>query len=604
MLNAGSSRWRKLDNAAKIFPATSGKRDTRVFRFSCELKETIDGMLLQKALDKTVQVYPMFCSVMRKGMFWYYLEKSELDPVVGEESRLPCSSIYIHDKKNLLFEVTYYRQRINFEVYHALTDGTGATLFLKELVKNYLLLAHPEDFECETPIGDEAVTVHDREDDSFSKYYTGTRGKRKKKVRSFQIRSPKTEYGELKITEGQVSARELVSAARSRGVSITVLLTAVFLCSVHGEMSPRQERHPVVLMVPVNLRKYFPSASMLNFFSWIDPGYQFGEGEDSFEDVLDHTKKFFEEELIREKIAARMDELISLEHNLLLRLAPLELKNLCLQAGAKLAEKDVSAIFSNMGVINMPEEYQRYIELFHVYTSTPKIELCMCSFQDKTMLSFTSRFENMNIQRNFFRILEQLGVKVSLYEQQLPEPAPQKLGSVLFLQWFSFVCVVLAVAGVMVNMIFTPHVWWSFFGAGGILCMWLAVSVGYYKRRNLLKNIVWQQMLIIGVCAAWDAVMGWRGWSLEYVFPLTVLLTLATLTVVTKAGGLKAKDYMIYFLISGVTGLVPVLFVLLGWVQVTAPSVVCIGISFLYLAALAIFRRRELAAELHKKFHV
>ncbi len=75
-----------------------------------------------------------------------------------------------------------------------------------------------------------------------------------------------------------------------------------------------------------------------------------------------------------------MDELISLEHNLLLRLAPLELKNLCLQAGAKLAEKDVSAIFSNMGVINMPEEYQRYIELFHVYTSTPKIELCMCSF--------------------------------------------------------------------------------------------------------------------------------------------------------------------------------------------------------------------------------
>ena len=97
----------------------------------------------------------------------------------------------------------------------------------------------------------------------------------------------------------------------------------------------------------------------------------------------------------------------------------------------------MSAIFSNMGVINMPEEYQRYIELFHVYTSTPKIELCMCSFQDKTMLSFTSRFENMNIQRNFFRILEQLGVKVSLYEQKLPEPAPQKLGSVLFLQWFS-----------------------------------------------------------------------------------------------------------------------------------------------------------------------
>ena len=30
--------WRKLDNAAKIFPATSGRADTRVFRFYCELQ--------------------------------------------------------------------------------------------------------------------------------------------------------------------------------------------------------------------------------------------------------------------------------------------------------------------------------------------------------------------------------------------------------------------------------------------------------------------------------------------------------------------------------------------------------------------------------------
>ena len=41
------TRWRKLDNAAKIFPATSGKKDTRVFRFSCDLKETIREEILQ-----------------------------------------------------------------------------------------------------------------------------------------------------------------------------------------------------------------------------------------------------------------------------------------------------------------------------------------------------------------------------------------------------------------------------------------------------------------------------------------------------------------------------------------------------------------------------
>ena len=34
------SEWNKLDNAAKIFPAAQSKKDTQVFRFSCELYKT------------------------------------------------------------------------------------------------------------------------------------------------------------------------------------------------------------------------------------------------------------------------------------------------------------------------------------------------------------------------------------------------------------------------------------------------------------------------------------------------------------------------------------------------------------------------------------
>lgn len=139
--------WRSLDNAAKLFSAASSPKDTRVFRFYCELKEEVKEEILQEALNQTIQKYPVFLSVMRKGLFWHYLEKSELRPVVREEYKEPCSSLYVRDKKTLLFEVTYYKKRINFEVFHALTDGTGATEFLRELVKNYLYLIHEEDLE-------------------------------------------------------------------------------------------------------------------------------------------------------------------------------------------------------------------------------------------------------------------------------------------------------------------------------------------------------------------------------------------------------------------------------------------------------------------------
>ena len=73
-----SSRWRKLDNAAQAFPAATGKKDTRVFRFYCQLKEDIQADLLQKALEETMEHYPVFSMVLRKGLFWFYLEQRDL----------------------------------------------------------------------------------------------------------------------------------------------------------------------------------------------------------------------------------------------------------------------------------------------------------------------------------------------------------------------------------------------------------------------------------------------------------------------------------------------------------------------------------------------
>ena len=318
--------WRSLDNAAKLFSAASSPKDTRVFRFYCELKEEVKEEILQEALNQTIQKYPVFLSVMRKGLFWHYLEKSELRPVVREEYKEPCSSLYVRDKKTLLFEVTYYKKRINFEVFHALTDGTGATEFLRELVKNYLYLIHEEDLEP-VELSNQYLTVKDQEDDSFSRYYDPDfPRKKKKKIRAVQIKKGGKGYEELQINEASMSVKELLGIAREKKVSMSVLLTAAFICAIHEEMSRMQEKKPVILMVPVNLRKIFPSDSMLNFFGYIEPGYQFGGGKDSFEDVLEAVKLYFQENLSKEHMAGRMNELIAIEKHKILKWAPLELK--------------------------------------------------------------------------------------------------------------------------------------------------------------------------------------------------------------------------------------------------------------------------------------
>lgn len=597
--------WRSLDNAAKLFSAASSPKDTRVFRFYCELKEEVKEEILQEALNQTIQKYPVFLSVMRKGLFWHYLEKSELRPVVREEYKEPCSSLYVRDKKTLLFEVTYYKKRINFEVFHALTDGTGATEFLRELVKNYLYLIHEEDLEP-VELSNQYLTVKDQEDDSFSRYYDPDfPRKKKKKIRAVQIKKGGKGYEELQINEASMSVKELLGIAREKKVSMSVLLTAAFICAIHEEMSRMQEKKPVILMVPVNLRKIFPSDSMLNFFGYIEPGYQFGGGKDSFEDVLEAVKLYFKENLSKEHMAGRMNELIAIEKHKILKWAPLELKNRCIRAGAKMAEQEVTAVLSNMSVVKMPEDYAQYIEKFGVYTSTNRTELCICSFQDTLSLGFTSRYDSTNIQRNFYRILKELGASVKVAEPDFPEDARPNYEGKKVLQIFTFCCIAAIVISMMTDIIISPGVHWSVFVAAGCATMWLTMAVGYVKRFNLLKNAAWQLLIMSGICILWDLGTGWRGWSVNIGIPDICLLIQVVMLIISRIRSLSPREYMIYYVMAAVYSMIlPLILLVTGVIHYRTPSVICIGCSFLLLIGLILFKRKEFKEEMHKKFHV
>ena len=597
--------WRSLDNAAKLFSAASSPKDTRVFRFYCELKEEVKEEILQEALNQTIQKYPVFLSVMRKGLFWHYLEKSELRPVVREEYKEPCSSLYVRDKKTLLFEVTYYKKRINFEVFHALTDGTGATEFLRELVKNYLYLIHEEDLEP-VELSNQYLTVKDQEDDSFSRYYDPDfPRKKKKKIRAVQIKKGGKGYEELQINEASMSVKELLGIAREKKVSMSVLLTAAFICAIHEEMSRMQEKKPVILMVPVNLRKIFPSDSMLNFFGYIEPGYQFGGGKDSFEDVLEAVKLYFQENLSKEHMAGRMNELIAIEKHKILKWAPLELKNRCIRAGAKMAEQEVTAVLSNMSVVKMPEDYAQYIEKFGVYTSTNRTELCICSFQDTLSLGFTSRYDSTNIQRNFYRILKELGASVKVAEPDFPEDARPNYEGKKVLQIFTFCCIAAIVISMMTDIIISPCVHWSVFVAAGCATMWLTMAVGYVKRFNLLKNAAWQLLIMSGICVLWDLGTGWRGWSVNIGIPDICLLIQVVMLIISRIRSLSPREYMIYYVMAAVYSMIlPLILLVTGVIHYKTPSVICIGCSFLLLIGLILFKRKEFKEEMHKKFHV
>ena len=426
-----SSQWSRLDNAAKIFPPTSTKSDTKVFRFVCELYEDIDPVILQKALDRTIKQFPFYRSVLKKGLFWYYFENSSNKPKVRPETKPPCSPIYNGDSKNLLFEVTYYKKRINLEVFHALSDGTGSMYFLRFLVLFYITEKHKEDFDQVPNLPDYDASAEQKRLDSFSKYYSKQKGRTRNRLKgAYRLRGEKYPEHRLGIITGRISVKSLLELSHKHNATLSEFLASVMIFSIHEGMSVREEQKPVVITIPVDLRRYFPTVSARNFFGVINVAHDFKKQGREFEDILENIKTAFKKLLTEDFLRYKMNKMSSLEHNIPAKAVPLILKNFVLKIGNYVAETEITAAFSNVGKVVMPPEVSKHIRLFDIFVSTKRLQACMCSFEDAFVISFTSPHKSTNIQRCFFRKLTSMGVEAEVVSNitglepaEQPEPA-------------------------------------------------------------------------------------------------------------------------------------------------------------------------------------
>lgn len=408
-------QWHKLDNAAKIFPANTDQRDTKVFRFSCELYQNVEPDFLQKALERTLQKFPYYCSILKRGLFWYYIENTERKPTVHIENRYPCSPLYYPNRKSLLFDVSYYQKRINLEVHHVLSDGSGALLFLRTLVYYYLLEKHSETLKDKNIYLENTTTASEKSTDSFSKYFKKEKSqKRKRTPFAYHIKGDLLDIGQLGVIEGCVSVKALLSICRKHQSTVTEFLVALWIYSIYEGMSVKEQKKPVVISIPVNLRNYFPSETTRNFFEVIQISYQFQEQKESLDTVLQSVKTQFQQKLKEEELRKGMNTLSALEHNITMKLVPLTTKDSVLRFANWLSSQKITSCLSNVGKIVMPPEMTEYIRLFDLFVSTKTSQIATCSFQDNFVISIATAFARNDLPKRFFRHLSDMDLEIEI----------------------------------------------------------------------------------------------------------------------------------------------------------------------------------------------
>lgn len=419
-MRKNSFDWFRLDNAAKIFPGQNTRSWSSVFRLGAELKYEIEPDILRVALDNTLKRIPSFNVRIRKGAFWYYFEKNPDEAPIMPDIKNICYRINFKENNGFLFRLYYRGKRINVDVYHALCDGYGATVFLGTLVGEYLRLKG-EKVSYNSFVLDTSEKPRESElEDSYTRYADSKAKFKRPDKWVYHYRGTKVPMHSGNYTIGEMPFEQVHKISKGYGVTVTEFLAALVIDVLYRQQlkeNPKKLKE-ISAQIPVNLRKAFPSETLRNFVLClrvvIDPTL----GDYTFEEILRSVSLQLKLANDKKPINALMTENLKLERHPVMKYFPLPLKNLGVGISfAITAEQTTSTLVSSLGLIKFPEDVSEHIEKLFFFTGAGMVNGSRCAsltFKDKLMFSFSNCYMESDIEREFFTRLVKMGVHVKI----------------------------------------------------------------------------------------------------------------------------------------------------------------------------------------------
>ncbi len=421
-------RWMPLDNAAKIYPAARRQNWSNVYRISATLTDAVDRPVLQSALDVTVRRFPSIATRLRRGVFWYYLQQIEKAPAIQEENSYPLARMSNQDVRKCAFRVIVYGRRVAVEFFHSLTDGNGALIFVKTLVAEYL----QQKYGLAIPAGDgvlgrlEEPTEGELED-SFLKY-AGRVNASRQESDAFHLAGTPEPDGFKHLTCMRLSTPLVLEKAHEYKASLTTFLCAVMmeaLLRLQEERVPSLRRRKCVkVLLPVNLRRLFPSETLRNFALYTTPEVDPRLGDYTFQQLCHAVQHRMGLDVTPQQMAAKIATNVSSERIFLVKIMPLFLKNIVMKAVFNaVGERKSCLSLSNLGQVRLPDVMMPYVErmdfILGVQATAPS-NVGVLSFGDTTYVNFIRNIREPDLEYHFYRVLRDMGIPVTV-ESNHPE---------------------------------------------------------------------------------------------------------------------------------------------------------------------------------------
>lgn len=405
--------WYALDDAAKIYPLSMKHGQMAVFRLSVYLKGKIVPELLQMALAFTIKRFPSFATTVKKGFFWHYLDTTKRRFVTENDTGLPCRPLRIAHSGSQSFRVMYYENRISVEFFHILTDGTGGMIFLKTLTAEYLKL-----MGAEFSYGDGVLDINEvpSEEETANEF---ERAERSDKSSGFIDKPALQMSGKLskakpyRVLHFKMNASELKSAAKGQGATVTSYILAQMFLS--GRYATDEQDGEMNIQVPVNMRKFHPSATVRNFAMYC--GIRLPVKRIT---TVNQIASEISDQLSDKTCGQAMGEMMSATQSMVsaVRFVPLFIKApVARVVYGFLGDRIFSNTLSNLGVVKMPEQIAGCIESMDFALGTALTNRAGCAlvtYGNISTLSISKMTSDPSFEERLYELLCGDGIDVSV----------------------------------------------------------------------------------------------------------------------------------------------------------------------------------------------
>jgi len=415
-----AKKWFKLDTAALIFPAAMTGNWSNCFRLSAQMSEPVDPAILQQAVNELKDRFPSFYVRLQPGFFWFRLEDAGTVPVVRQDYAYPLTHMGKKELKTICFRVLYYRDRIAAEFFHSITDGTGGSVYFRNLLFRYAEIKYGS--IGERGCGVVSIAEPPAAAELKESFFENSCGYAAPRVteKAYRMRGTRLPSGRKHLITGTAEAEKVLETAHKYGVSVTAFISAVMLESIIRVQKEdrRGRRGPVKISLPVNLRKLYGSSTLRNFVLALDIGADTRLGDYTLEDLcscVSHQLKYMATpQYMRGQIASNTMP----QKNLLIRLVPLPIKSAIMNLVYTLhGERGSCIALSNLGNVDLPSGLRPYIRnldfIIGVQRSYPN-NCSVISTGGVTRINIIRNIEETRLEQLFFSRLVELGIPVSV----------------------------------------------------------------------------------------------------------------------------------------------------------------------------------------------